>query len=78
MYTVRQVQKQVTRPTSVTIMLVVFKLVMVIFPSLLNEHSQQLIYDIIGIIGALGLVDKIISNWKRFKLWIKEKLLTKK
>jgi hypothetical protein len=78
MYTVRQIQKQVTRPTSVTVMLILFRLFIVAFPSLLDDQSQQLIYDIIGVIGALGLTDMIISNWKRFKIWMKEKLLTKK
>lgn len=54
----REIQKNVTRPTSVAVMLVIFQLFQKIWPDVMPVDWQEWTYNVIGIIGATGVLDK--------------------
>lgn len=62
MTTVRIIQKQVTRPTSVAIMLVLFQGFQLLFPDKLTPEWEDWTYNAITVVGATGLIDKIWRN----------------
>lgn len=62
MTTARTIQKQVTRPTSVALMLVLFQGFQLIFPSKLTPEWEDWTYNAITVVGATGLIDKIWQN----------------
>lgn len=62
MTTARIIQKQVTRPTSVAIMLVLFQGFQLLFPDKLTPEWEDWTYNAITVVGATGLIDKMWQN----------------
>lgn len=60
----RNIQKQVTRPTSVAIMLVLFQEFKLVFPNRMPDEWQEFTYNAITVIGGTGLLDKLWTNRK--------------
>ncbi len=60
----RTIQKQVTRPTSVAIMLVLFQGFKLVFPNRMPDEWQEFTYNVITVIGGTGLLDKLWTNRK--------------
>jgi len=60
----RTIQKQVTRPTSVAIMLVLFQGFKLVFPNRMPDEWQEFTYNAITVIGGTGLLDKLWTNRK--------------
>jgi len=60
----RNIQKQVTRPTSVVIMLVLFQGFKLVFPNRMPDEWQEFTYNAITVIGGIGLLDKLWTNRK--------------
>ena len=60
----RNIQKQVTRPTSVAIMLVLFQGLKLVFPNRMPDKWQEFTYNAITVIGGTGLLDKLWTNRK--------------
>ena len=60
----RNIQKQVTRPTSVVIMLVLFQGFKLVFPNRMPDEWQEFTYNAITVIGGTGLLDKLWTNRK--------------
>jgi hypothetical protein len=58
----REIQKQVTRPTSVAIMLVLFQGFQLTFPKVLTPEWKDWTYSAITVIGGTGLLDKAWRN----------------
>ena len=58
----REIQKQVTRPTSVAIMLVLFQGFQLTFPKVLTPAWEDFTYNAITVVGATGLLDKAWRN----------------
>jgi hypothetical protein len=58
----REIQKQVTRPTSVAIMLVLFQGFQLLYPDKLTPEWEDWTYNAITVVGATGLIDKIWRN----------------
>jgi hypothetical protein len=71
MSTARDIQKNLTRPTSVTVMLVLFQIFKKIWPEAMDTDWQEITYSGIGIIGATGIIDKAWRNRKEIKMFIK-------
>lgn len=62
MTTARIIQKQVTRPTSVAIMLVLFQGFQLAFPNTMSPEWEGWTYNAITVVGATGLIDKLWRN----------------
>ncbi len=62
MTTARTIQKQVTRPTSVALMLVLFQGFQLAFPNTMSPEWEGWTYNAITVVGATGLIDKIWRN----------------
>ena len=62
MATVRKIQKEITRPTSVAIMLVLFQGFQLAFPKVLIQDWENWTYSAITVIGGTGLLDKAWRN----------------
>ena len=60
----RNIQKQVTRPTSVAIMLVLFQGFKLVFPNMMPDEWQEFTYNVITVIGGTGLLYKLWTNRK--------------
>jgi len=60
---VRKIQRNVTRPTSVAIMLVLFQGFQLMFPDKMSPQWQDWTLNTITVIGGTGLIDKIFRNW---------------
>ena len=60
----RNIQKQVTRPTSVAIMLVLFQGFKLVFPNRMPDEWQEFTYNAITVIGGTGLLYKLWTNRK--------------
>lgn len=73
----REIQKQVTRPTSVALMLVLFQGFQLAFPDTMNKQWQDFTYNAITVLGATGIIDKLYRNRKIYINFIKN-LFTKK
>ena len=67
--TVKDVQYNATRPTSATIMLVLFQLLQLVLP--VSQPVQEGIYTAITIVGTSGLIEKAWKNRKQIKEWVK-------
>ena len=74
---VRKIQRNVTRPTSVAIMLVLFQGFQLMFPDKMSPQWQDWTLNAITVIGGTGLIDKMFQNWNEISEFFK-KLLTKK
>ncbi|HQJ73656.1 MAG TPA: hypothetical protein PLW74_02105 [Candidatus Dojkabacteria bacterium] len=77
MATPREIQKQVTRPTSAVIMMLLWEAFLSLFPNAINTSAQEGIGKIILAIGLTGVIDKIVRNRKELKEWFKS-IFTKK
>ncbi len=73
----REIQKQVTRPTSAVIMMLLWEAFLSLFPNAINTSAQEGIGKIILAIGLTGVIDKIVRNRKELKEWFKS-IFTKK
>ena len=62
MATVRKIQKEITRPTSVAIMLVLFQGFQLFFPKVMDKELENWTYSVITVIGGTGLLDKLWRN----------------
>ncbi|HNY60543.1 MAG TPA: hypothetical protein PLQ84_09645 [Bacteroidales bacterium] len=62
MATIREIQKEITRPTSVAIMLVLFQGFQLLFPDKLTPEWKDWTYSAITVIGGTGLLDKAWRN----------------
>jgi hypothetical protein len=60
---VRKIQRNVPRPTSVAIMLVLFQGFQLMFPDKMSPQWQDWTLNAITVIGGTGLIDKIFRNW---------------
>lgn len=77
MAAVRTIQKNITRPTSVAIMLVLFQLFKLSFPNSMSNEWEDATYNVITVIGGTGLLDKLWVNRKEIKEFFKQ-IFTKK
>jgi UDP-N-acetylglucosamine enolpyruvyl transferase len=73
----REIQKQVTRPTSVALMLVLFQCFQLAFPNTMNDQWQDFTYNAITVLGATGIIDKLYRNRIKYINFIKN-IFTKK
>ena len=73
----REIQKQVTRPTSVAIMLVLFQGFKLLFPNKMSNEWEDFTYNAITVIGGTGLLDKLWTNRKEIVEFFKS-IFTKK
>ncbi len=73
----REIQKQVTRPTSAVIMMLLWEAFLSLFPNAINTSAQEGIGKIILAVGLTGVIDKIVRNRKELKEWFKS-IFTKK
>ena len=62
MANVREIQKEITRPTSVAVMLVLFQGFQLIFPKSMSPEWEGWTYNAITVLGATGLIDKVWRN----------------
>lgn len=67
----KEIQYNVTRPTSVMVMLLLFQGFKLIFPNAMPEPWQDLTINAITVIGGTGIIEKTIKNWKDIKEWVK-------
>jgi hypothetical protein len=70
--TIRNIQYQATRPTSVTVMLFLFQTFKMMFPDKIGPDGNELVYGAITIIGATGLLEKVWDNKDDMAKWIKK------
>lgn len=77
MATPREIQKQVTRPTSAVIMMLLWEAFLSLFPNAINASAQEGIGKIILAVGLTGVIDKIVRNRKELNEWFKS-IFTKK
>ena len=68
--TAREIQKQVTRPTSVAIMLVLFQAFKLAFPNKMPDEWQEFTYNAITVIGGTGLLEKMWKNRKELTKFV--------
>ena len=61
----REIQKQVTRPTSAVIMMLLWEAFISLFPNAIAPPTEDGIGKIILAVGLTGVIDKIFSNKKR-------------
>ncbi len=67
----RKIQRNVTRPTSVAIMLVLFQGFQLMFPDKMSPQWQDWPLNAITVIGGTGLIDKIFRNWNELSEFLK-------
>lgn len=77
MATVREVQSQVTRPTSVVIMTLLFEGFQLLFPTAMSTNTVLGTYKVLLALGATGIIDKAIRNRKRY-IAVFKSIFTKK
>lgn len=70
MATVRDIQKNATRPTSVVIMLLILQGFQLTFPNKIPENWENFALNVITIVGGTGIIDKAWRNRKEIKQWI--------
>lgn len=73
----REIQKQVTRPTSATIMFLLFQIFTKIWPNAMSNDWQDITITSISIIGGYGLIEKAFKNRKEIAEFFKS-IFTKK
>lgn len=67
----REIQKNVTRPTSVVGMALLFELIQLIWPGIVTSEIQQWIYKALTFLAGTGLLDKAWRNRKKIIEWVK-------
>jgi len=77
MEVIRKVQSQVTRPTSVVIMTLLFEGFQLLFPDAMSTTTVLGTYKVLLALGATGIIDKTWRNRREIRDYIKE-LFTKK
>ncbi len=65
---IKEIQRNVTRPTSVAVMLVLFQGFQLLFPGKMSPQWQDWTLNVITVIGGTGLIEK---TW-RFRKEISE------
>lgn len=73
----REIQKQVTRPTSAVIMMLLWEAFISLFPNAIAPPTEDGIGKIILAVGLTGVIDKIFSNKKEIAEFFKS-IFTKK
>ena len=73
----REIQKQVTRPTSAVIMMLLWEAFISLFPNAIAPPTEEGIGKIILAVGLTGVIDKIFSNKKEITEFFKS-IFTKK
>lgn len=73
----REIQKQVTRPTSAVIMMLLWEAFISLFPNAIAPPTEDGIGKIILAVGLTGVIDKIFSNKKEITEFFKS-IFTKK
>lgn len=74
---VREIQSQVTRPTSVVVMTLLFEGFQLLFPNAMSTATVLGTYKILLALGATGVIDKTWRNRKEIRDFLKN-LFTKK
>ena len=77
MATPREIQKQVTRPTSAVVMMLLWEAFISLFPNAIAPPTEDGIGKIILAVGLTGVIDKIFSNKKEITEFFKS-IFTKK
>jgi len=77
MAVVRQIQSQVTRPTSVVVMTLLFEGFQLLFPTAMSTSAVLGTYKVLLAFGATGIIDKIYRNRKDIAEFFKS-IFTKK
>lgn len=70
MASAREIQKQVTRPTSVTVMVLLFQIFTKSFPDAMSQDWQDITLTGITVIGGYGLIEKAWKNRHEIKEFI--------
>jgi len=73
----RDIQRNITRPTSVVVLEVLFEIFKLIFPNAIGVDESNVIYKILLGLASTGLIDKTIMNWKTIMEFFKS-IFTKK
>lgn len=77
MATPREIQSQVTRPTSVVVMTLLFEGFQLLFPDAMSTTTVLGTYKVLLALGATGIIDKTIRNRKNIAEFFKS-IFTKK
>lgn len=73
----REIQKQVTRPTSAVIMMLLWEAFLSLFPNSMSPPTEDGIGKLILAIGLTGVIDKMFTNRKEIAQFFKS-IFTKK
>ncbi len=73
----REIQKQITRPTSAVVMMLLWEAFISLFPNAIASPTEDGIGKIILAVGLTGVIDKIFSNKKEITEFFKS-IFTKK
>jgi hypothetical protein len=77
MATPREIQKQVTRPTSAVVMMLLWEAFLSLFPNTMNPQMEDGVGKLILAVGLTGVIDKVIRNKEEIKEFFKS-IFTKK
>ena len=69
---VNNITRQVTRPTSVVIMLLILQAVTLAAPQAIPERWEDFAVNAITVIGGTGILDKAWRNRKEIKEWVRK------
>ena len=67
----RKVQYNITRPTSVVVMTLLFEGIQLLFPHAMSTSTVLGIYKVLLGLGGTGLIDKAVVNRREIWSWIK-------
>lgn len=73
----REIQKQVTRPTSAVVMMLFWEAFISLFPNAMNQPVEDGVGKLILAVGLTGVIDKVIRNKDEIKEFFKS-IFTKK
>lgn len=77
MATLREIQKQVTRPTSAVIMMLLWEAFLSLFPNAISPPTEEGIGKLILAVGLTGIIDKAVRERKNITEFFKS-IFTKK
>lgn len=77
MATPREIQKQVTRPTSAVVMMLLWEAFTSLFPNAITPPTEEGIGKIILAVGLTGIIDKAVRERKEIAEFFKS-IFTKK
>ena len=75
--TKKEIAYNMTRPTSVVVMLLLFQVFQLAFPKVMGDQWQRVTLDAITVVGGTGIIDKAWRNRKEIKEFFKS-IFTKK